>query len=180
MSYPTATTEPTSDPKSPSRTKDVLLDVGIVLGWFLVAGVLGALVWWQVTDLPQATRVQGAVVVEADQLGKEVNIDGWFFVIAVVGGLVSGIVLTLWRRRDALLTVVLVTLGGGLASVVMQRLGRLLGPGSEVDALRHKADGAHALMRLQVHATGVLWVWPAAAALGALVYLFVLKAPENE
>lgn len=180
MTQPTATTEPASGSRRPSRTTDVLLDVGIVLGWFLVAGVIGALVWWQVTDLPQATRAQGAVVVEADQLGKEVNIDGWFFVIALVGGLVSGIVLTLWRRRDAVLTVVLVTLGGGLASFVMQRLGRMLGPGSEVDALRHKADGAHALMRLQVHATGVLWVWPAAAALGALVYLFVLKAPEDE
>ena len=180
MTYPTDTTEPVTNRRSPSRTKDVLLDVGIVLGWFLLAGVLGALVWSQVTDLPQATRVQGAVVVEADQLGKEVNIDGWFFVIAVVGGLVSGIVLTLWRRRDALLTVVLVTLGGGLASFVMQRVGLLLGPGSEVDALRHKANGAHALMQLKVHATGVLWVWPAAAALGALIYLFVLKAPENE
>lgn len=175
----TGTTAPATEPRRSSRTSGVLLDVGIVLGWFLVAGVVGAVLWWQLTDLPQATRAQGAVVVEADQLGKEVNIDGWFFVIALVGGLVSGIVLTLWRRRDALLTVVLVTLGGGLASFVMVQLGRLLGPVSEVDALRHKADGAHALMRLQVHATGVLWVWPAAAALGALVYLFVLKAPED-
>ena len=106
MTYPTATTEPTADPRSPSRTADVLRDVGIVLGWFLVAGVLGALLWWKLVDLPQATRAQGSVVVESDQLGKEVNIDGWFFVIAAVGGLVSGVVLTLWRRRDPLLVVV--------------------------------------------------------------------------
>jgi hypothetical protein len=180
MTYPTPTAEPATDPRSPSQTADVLRDVGIVLVWFLVAGVLGALLWWKVVDLPQATRAQGSVVVEADQLGKQVNIDGWFFVIAAVGGLVSGIVLTLWRRRDPLLIVVLVTLGGGLASFVMKQLGLLLGPGSEVDALRHKANGAHALMRLQIHAPGVLWVWPAAAALGALVYLWVLKTPEKQ
>jgi hypothetical protein len=180
MTYPTPTTEPATDPHSPSQTGDVLRDVGVVLGWFLVAGVLGALVWWKVVDLPQWTRTSGGVAVEADQLGKQVNIDGWFFVIAIVGGLVSGIVLTLWRRRDTLLIVVLVTLGGGLASVVMQRLGKILGPGSEVDALRHKPIGAHAPMQLEIHASGVLWVWPAAAAFGALVYLWVLKTPENE
>ena len=158
----------------------MLKDVGIVLGWFLVAGVLGALLWWQLTDLPQATRSQGVTVVEAAQLGKQVNIDGWFFVIAGVGGLVSGLVLTLWRHRDPVLTVLLVTLGGGLASVVMQRLGLLLAPRSHVEALAHKANGAHALMPLQTHASGVLWVWPAAAAFGALMYLFVLKPPDLE
>jgi hypothetical protein len=179
MTQPTTTTEQPIDPRGPSPRGDLLRDVGIVLGWFLVAGVLGALLWWKLVDLPQATRAQGSVVVESDQLGKEVNIDGWFFVIAAVGGLVSGIVLTLWRRRDPLLVVVMVTLGGGLASFVMQRLGLLLGPGSEVAALRHEPDGAHALMRLHIHATGVLWVWPAAAALGALVYLWVLKTPEE-
>jgi hypothetical protein len=180
MTHPVATTEQPTGARDSARAGEVLRDVGIVLAWFLVAGVLGALLWWKLVDLPQATRAQGSVVIESDQLGKEVNIDGWFFVIAAVGGLVSGIVLTLWRRRDPLLVVVMVTIGGGLASFVMQRLGLLLGPGSEVDALRHKPDGAHALMRLQIHAPGVLWVWPAAAALGALVYLWVLKTPENE
>jgi hypothetical protein len=172
--------ETEAPPDRRSSAADVLRDVGIVVVWFLVAGVVAAVAWWQLVDLPEATRHGGSVVVEADQLGKEVNIDGWFFVIAAVGGLVSGIVLLAWRHRDPLLMVVLVTLGGGLASFVTVHLGRRLGPGSEVDALRHRADGAHALMRLQVHAPGVLWVWPAAAALGALLYLWVLKDPESD
>jgi len=175
---PQDTTEPTPGRRFP--TSEVLRDAGIVALWFVAVGVLGALAWWQLVDLPQATRQGGSVVVEADQLGKEVNIDGWFFVIAGVGGLVSGIALLAWRRRDPLLMVVLVVLGGGLASFVMVRLGRILGPASEVDVLRHRTEGAHALMRLQVHAPGVVWVWPVAAALGALVYLWVLKEPETE
>ena len=182
MSTPVDHDAPT-EPAPPGRRESlrpVLVDVGIVLGWFLVAGVIAAVAWWQLVDLPQATREGGSVVVEADQLGKEVNIDGWYFVISFVGGLASGIALLNWRHRDPLLTVVLVTLGGGLATFVMCKLGGLLGPGSEVDALRTKAEGAHALMRLQVHASGVLWVWPAAAALGALVYLWVLKDPGSD
>jgi hypothetical protein len=158
----------------------VLGDVLVVAVWFLVAGVVAGLLWWKLVDLPYAVRDGGSVVVEADQLGKQVNIDGWFLVLALVGGLVSGIVLLFWRVRDPLLMVVLVTLGGGLASVVARWVGHALGPGPAADALRHRAEGAHALLPLQIHASGVLWVWPAAAALGALVHLWVLKAPEDD
>lgn len=158
----------------------LLRDACIVLVWFVVVGVVAGLVWWQLVDLPQATRQGGAVVVEADQLGKQVNSDGWFLVLALVGGLVSGIVLLFWRERDALAMVVLVALGGGLAGVLASRLGRWLGPGSAEDVLRHKPDGAHAMMPLEVHASGLLWIWPAAAALGALLYLWVIKSPESD
>lgn len=158
----------------------ILVDTGIVLAWFLVAGVLAAVAWWQLVDLPEATRQGRSVVVEAAQLGKEVNIDGWFFALAAVGGLVSGVALLLWRERDPLLMVVLVTVGGGLAAWVASRLGRLLGPESESVVLRSRAEGAHAPLELQVHAPGVLWVWPAAAALGALLYLWVLKSPDSD
>ncbi len=65
-------------------------DAVIVLVWFVVAGIVAAVAWWRLVDLPQATREGGSVVIQADQLGKQVNIDGWFFVIALVGGLVSG------------------------------------------------------------------------------------------
>lgn len=157
---------------------DSLRDAAVVLVWFVVLAVVAAVVWWQLVDLPEATRQAGAVVVEADQLGKQVNIDGWFFVLAVVGGLVSGVVLLFWRERDPLLMVVLVVVGATVAAFVMRQVGRWLGPGSATDALRHRANGAHALQPLQVHASGVLWVWPAAAALGALLYLWVLKAPD--
>ncbi len=62
----------------------------------------------------------------------------------------------------------------------MRKVGGWLGPGSAEAALRHGANGAHASMPLQVHASGVLWVWPAAAALGALVFLWVLRAPDPD
>jgi hypothetical protein len=169
----------TATATSGRRGADLLRDAAIVLAWFVVVGVVAGLVWWQLVDLPHATREGGSVVVEADQLGKQVNIDGWFLVLALVGGGVSGLVLLFWRERDPLAMVLLVTLGSGLAGVIAARLGRLLGPGSAQDALRHAADGAHAPMPLTLHASGVYWVWPAAAAVGALIYLWIIKSPES-
>ena len=174
----TGTSDTTPPGTGTSSRSDLLRDVVIVLGWFVVAGVVAGLVWWRLVDLPQATREGGSVVVEADQLGRQVNIDGWFLVIALVVGLLSGLLLLFWRERDPLVMVVLVTLGAGLAGIIASRLGRWLGPGSAEDALRHAADGAHASMPLQIHASGVYWAWPAAAALGALVYLWIIKSPD--
>ena len=175
---------PTVDADAPARgprtsRPTALVDLGIVVVWFLLAGVLAALVWWHFTDLPQATREKGQVVVDAPQLLKQVNADGWYFVVAAVGGLVSGLTLLTWRRRDPLLMVALVALGGGLAAVVTLRLGLWLGPGSEVAALRAQPDGASALMQLKLHALGMAWVWPIASTLGALLQLWVLRPPDD-
>ena len=59
--------------------------------------------------------------------------------IAAVGGLLSGVLLLIWRWRDPLLMVVLVALGGGLASWLMVHVGLALGPEDEVAALRRHA-----------------------------------------
>lgn len=174
------TSSPPAGTSSVSRDlRPVLVDAAVVAVWFLLAGVLTAVLWWQLVDLPEATRANGAVVVAADQIGKQVNIDGWYLVLSAAGGLLSGGLLVGTRRRDPLVMVVLVTLGGGLATLVARWLGGVLGPPSETTALRGRPDGAQALVQLHVHASGVLWVWPAAAALGAVVYLWVLAAPHD-
>ncbi len=155
--------------------REVLVDVAIVLVWSLLAGVLGAFVWWRATPLPQATATPDGPALTADQLAAQVAVDGWFAVVAVGLGLVSGVVLLAWRRRDPLLSVALVVLGAALAAQVASRLGRVLGPVDPATALAGKADGAQAPLQLVLQAPGMVWVWPAAAALGALLHLFVLR-----
>ena len=175
----TATTDFPDSPTT-SRGSGLVTDAGIVLGWFVAAGIVAGVVWWRLVDLPRATREGGSIVVEADQLGKQVNIDGWFLVLGLVVGVLSGLVLLFWRERDPLAMVVLVVLGAGLSGIIASKLGHALGPGSAEAALRHSANGAHASMPLAVHASGVYWVWPAAAALGALIYLWIIKSPEQQ
>jgi uncharacterized membrane protein YeaQ/YmgE (transglycosylase-associated protein family) len=174
---PTATTPPPRPRPRRERPglRPVLLDVVVVGVWFAVAGVLGAFVWSWVTTLPQLTRAGNSGTLPPDQLVKQVGIDGWFFVIAVVGGLLSGLVLLAWRNRDPVLSVVLVVLGAGLASWLMVHVGRALGPDQELAALRQVSEGGHVSMQLQLSAPGVAWVWLVMAAVGALVQLWVLE-----
>jgi hypothetical protein len=159
----------------------VATDVLVVLVWFFVAGVVGALLWWAITPLPEVTKSAEGAVYDNGALVSRVAIDGWFFVIAAIGGLASGVLLLAWRGRRPVLMVLLVVLGAGLASWLMVRIGLLLGPGEETAALSGKPNGSKVPMQLDLHATGVAWLWPMGAALGALVQLWVLrKDPEDQ
>jgi hypothetical protein len=153
-------------------------DALVVAVWFVVAGLAGAVVWSRVVTLPQYTKTAEGATLDPEQLTQQIGIDGWFFVIALVGGLLSAVILLTWRRRDPLLMVVLVVLGGGLASWLMVRAGLALGPGKELSALRDLPTGAHVSMRLKLSAEGMVWVWSIGAALGALVQVWVLRKDD--
>lgn len=154
----------------------VLVDAAVVLAWFLGAAVVAAVIWWQVTPLPFYTRTASGAAMDQVQLSRQVGVDGWYFVLAVVLGLVSGVALTAWRRRDAVLTVVLVTCGAGLAGWLMAQIGLWLGPADPHQALSHLAVGQHAPVQLALTAQGTQLVWPMAALLGAIGVLWGTSA----
>jgi hypothetical protein len=156
----------------PAALAGLLRDAGVVLVWFAVAGVVGGLVWWQVTPLAEFTRSATTGQMGEDQLGRQVAADGWYFVIAAAGGLLSGVALTALRRRDPLVTVILVVLGALLAAVVMSWVGLWAGPGDPDKALLHAAVGDKVPMQLKTHATGVHFVWLITALLGAVGVLW--------
>jgi len=171
-----STSSPPARPAPASGAWDAL----VVAVWFAAAGLVGAVVWWQATTLPRVERIGDGAALAPGQLVRQVGIDGWFFVIAAIGGLLSAVVLLAWRRRDPLLMVVLVVLGGGLASWLMVHVGLWLGPEDVLAALRRRPEGAQVPMQLALHATGMAWVWSIAAALGSVGYLWVLAKPESQ
>ena len=154
------------------RWSPVAADAAVVLGWFVVVGVIGALVWWQVTPLAEFTRTADNAQMGEDQLGRQVASDGWFFVIALVGGVLSGVALVLLRRRDPVATVVLVTLGGLLAAWLMRELGLWLGPADPQSVLPDVAVGHKVPLQLETSTTGVFLAWPIGALLGAVAVLW--------
>jgi hypothetical protein len=174
---------PAAEPSPRAAARPTLvsgvLDALIVAVWFAVSGLVGALVWWQVTTLPKVAKEGDAATLAPGELVKQVGIDGWFFLVALVGGLLGGAVLMAWRRRDPLLMVVLVALGGGLASWLTIHVGLALGPGNVLTALRDVPDGGQVSTQLKLHAPGMAWIWPIAAVLGALVYVWVLRKPDE-
>ena len=171
-SGPTSGTTATGPPVA--RRHPLLRDAGIVALWFVVLGVVAAVVWWQLTPLAEYTRTATNAEMGEEQLGVQVAADGWYFVIAAAGGLVSGVALLSWRRRDPVAMVVLVTLGALLGAWVMLRVGLWLGPADPKSVLPHVAVGAKVPLQLKPHADGVVTVWPIATLLGALAVIWGL------
>lgn len=178
VATPESEVSPATPPARPALGA-VAVDAFTVAVWFAVAGVIGAVTWWQVTTLPAVAKAAEGATLAPEQLVKQVGIDGWFFVIALVGGVASGLALLAWRRRDPLLMVVLVVLGGALASWVMTRVGLALGPEPELAALKALPEGAEVSVQLKLHATGMAWIWSIGAAFGAVIYAWVLSKPED-
>ena len=152
----------------PGLRHPLVRDAGFVLAWFLVLAVVAAVVWWQLTPLAEYTRTADNAQMDEQELGRQVAADGWYVVIAAVGGMLSGIMLLSLRRRDPVATVVLVVLGSLLCAWVMLRVGQWLGPADPKSVLRHAAVGSKVPLQLKPKATGVVYVWPIMALVGAI------------
>jgi hypothetical protein len=104
--------------------------------------------------------------------------DGWFGILGVLAGVLVGVVL--WARHGAAHPVAAPIcyaafgLGG---SVVAWQLGRLLGPPERPD-LAGVEDLTEIPAPLDLHALGVLLLWPLASVL--VVTLTVLLTPDAE
>ncbi|RNL64986.1 hypothetical protein EFK50_03130 [Nocardioides marmoriginsengisoli] len=148
-----------------------LVDLSFVLAWFVVAGLIAAVIWWQVTPLAEYTRTTDNGTMDEQQLAVQVAADGWFFVVAAVGGAVSGLALMLLRFRAPVLMVVWIVAGSTLAWYLTKEIGLLLGPGDPNAALASVAVGDKVPLQLEYASKGLAFVWPTAALAGALVGL---------
>lgn len=154
-------------------------EVAVVAGWFAVLGVAGAVVWELVTPLAAYTRTAENGTMGEEELARQFGATGWFLVIGAVGGFVSGVALLLLRRRSPVLTVLLVAVGGALATFVMVRVGLVLGPPDPNAVLGTVAVGDKVPLQLQVEGAGVYFVWSIAALAGAVAALLFFESPEE-
>jgi hypothetical protein len=169
--------------------RGVAQDVLLALGAFLVLGLLGAVLWSQLVTPADYTKVSGGGGMGETDFGHQFSADGWFVVIGVLGGLLAGLVLTGWRRRDPLLVVGLLVVGSCLAAAVVAVLGHLLGPGDPGAALRAVGSGAKVPERLDVgpqlpgqpheSAFPVYLSWPVGALVGAM-FVLLSRGPSRD
>lgn len=157
--------------RDPSRAGLAGRDAAAVLGVLLVVGVVCGVVWSQVVTPAQFTKLAQGGSMGEDELSKRFAADGWYVVIALVAGVLSGLGLAAWRRRDPLLTSVLLVLGSALAAVAMLVVGHLLGPGDPKAALEAAKVGAQVPQSLDVDTFIVYLSWPAGVLFGALFVL---------
>lgn len=163
------------------RRSGPLGDVVVVLGCYLLLGVVCGIVWWLLVNPALFTKVHGGGTMSELQLSKEFDGDGWYAVIAAVAGIISGLLLTWWRSRDYLLTTLLLVPGSALAATVMVVLGHFLGPGDPNAALAAVKVGQHVPDQISVAAWATYLVWPMGALVGSLGVLWSsTRASEGE
>lgn len=150
----------------------MLVDLGVVLGLFAVAGVLAGVLWPRLVEPVTVVRLEVGTASDEVALAHQISQDGWYAVLAGVGGLVLGVACMAWRRTHEVVTLLGVLAGAGLAALLAARVGGFLGPSDPSDVLADATVGTTASAVLAVHAEGVFLVWPIAAVAGALVVLW--------
>ena len=166
----------TASPASPA-TRALATDAAVVVGVLVLLGVLAGLVWPQLVDPVVYVRTRDDVVSDEVALAEQFDDEAWYAVLAAVVGVVAGTVLSLWRRRDPLATVLLLVVGAGLAGVVMAAVGTALGPPPAVSVLEDARVGATAPDAVVLRASSAYLVWPIATLFGAVVVLWSRRSP---
>jgi hypothetical protein len=160
-----------------------LLRAAAVLGAVAVPGVLLGLLWlWLAPRVPLISD-GSAVFLKDSESEQAIGGDGTFVLLALAFGVVSAVLVFLFRRRGGVALVVGLALGGLLGAVIAWRFGTWLGPTHDVVAhARAVGKGVTFDAPLELHAKGVLLAWPVAAMavhLG-LTALFAQRDPEPD
>jgi hypothetical protein len=143
-----------------------------VVGALVVVGALGGILWSVLVDPAVLTKSRDGAAMGEVELSRRFAVDGWYSVIAIVAGFLSGLGLTWWRSRDFRLTVVVLVLGAVAAAWVMATVGAALGPEDPEAVLAEAERGARAPVALAVSAVPFYLMWPVAALAGSLMVLW--------
>ncbi len=163
----------------------------------LLAGPAVGVAWWLLAPTAPVRVLgedTGGGLVVASPSRPELGAaqDGTFLLLALLAGLVTGVVVAVRHGPRPTSAVLLAALGALAGSVVAVWLGQALGPvdllaqgaaapvpGATTGApVRDGSDGA-LVSPLGVHARGVLLVWPLVTLLAAaVVHLLAVRAPR--
>jgi hypothetical protein len=158
----------------PARRRDpgrLVADVVVVLGAGALLGLVAGVALPQLADPVTVTRTATGLVRDEVALSEQFDVDGWYTVLAAIGGFLLGAVMLAWRRTDEVVTLLAAVAGAFLASWLSAAVALTLGPDDPAEKLSDAADGATAPAALALTADVVHWVWPLFAVLGALLYL---------
>ncbi|MET7691545.1 AAA family ATPase [Streptomyces sp. NPDC005483] len=166
--------------------KTELIEGAVILVAVALGGVLlGVLWWWLAPHVPLVGDVDAQgnwVVYLKDTEGEQaVGVDGTLTLLALAFGLVSALVVFLWRRRGGVPLVVGLAVGGVLGSLLAWRVGTWLGPTSDVIAhAKAVGKGVTFSAPLKLGAKGALLAWSFAGLVVhlGLTALFGPRDPE--
>ncbi|MFI6246191.1 AAA family ATPase [Streptomyces sp. NPDC051016] len=165
--------------------KTELREAAVIVLAVAVSGALLGLLWmWLAPHVPLVADQSGknwAVYFKDTEGEQAAGVDGTFTLLALAFGVVSAVVVFLWRRRGGVPLVVALGVGGLLGSLLAWRLGVWLGP--EQDVIAHAKEvgkGVTFSAPLKLGARGALLAWSLSALLVhlGLMALFGPRDPE--
>ncbi len=161
-------------PAQPRRSAWVVAPVQAlaIVALFAVVGALAGWLWYHVWDVPTGVVSGGQWFTSEAGLRDDFSGVAWYVTIAVLAGLVLGLLCAWQLDRSELVTLLAVVAGSVLAGYLMLRVGQHLSPPDPQEVARTSTDGARLPGTLRVEA------WPPRAAFpfGALVGLAIVYA----
>jgi hypothetical protein len=142
----------------------------VILVLFAVAGLLCGWLWYHLWDVPHGVVSGGQWFTSEAGLRADFAGVAWYVSIAVLAGLVLGVLSAWLLARSELVTLAAVVTGSLVAGYLMLRLGQHLSPSDPHELAKTAADGTRLRGALRVDP------WPPRAAFpfGALVGLSVV------
>ncbi len=147
-------------------------DAGVILVVFLLVGAVAGAVWPHLVHPVTVSRIDAGLSTGEVDLSWRFDNDGWFSVLGGAAGLLTGLVLMVWRRSHEVVSLLMVTGSAFLASWVCATVGTALGPEDPQKVLAGAASGATAPDMVRVTSEAAYYVWPIGAVLGALLVLW--------
>jgi hypothetical protein len=130
-----------------------------------VLGGVGGVIWHLIAPRTELIFSDGVVNFVGPAPAQPVAADGWFAVIALVAGIVTGSLTQAFLHHRMPGAVVGLAVGATVASLAMWRVGHWFGAAAYASAVHTATNGEHLFAPLNVRATGVLLLWPLAATL---------------
>jgi hypothetical protein len=139
----------------------------VVLAVFTGVGAFAGWLWYRLWDVPHGVVSGGQWYTDEAGLRDDFDGTGWYVALALVAGLLLGVLSAWLLRRSELVTLLAVTAGSVLAAWVMLRVGHHLSPPDPDRLARTADDGTKLAGALRLHS----WVPKGAFPFGALIGL---------
>jgi hypothetical protein len=149
----------------------------VIIGWSLLIGVAFGPLWAAIAPGVEVTVREGGAFLNQEQGALLIGVDGWYTVLAIVAGIVSG-ALAWWRFRHEIVGMLAgAAIGGLLGSLLAWQAGRWFGPGPLRPRVEGATDGTVLAAPLDLAAKAALLVWPIAAV--SVIFLLALIEPRH-
>ena len=162
------------------RVVPALIQAGIIVMVFVVAGAVAGVVWEWLWTPPVGVVVNHKWAMGLASLRAEFSATGVYVVVASIAGLLVGVLCGLFLDRAELVTLAAVVVGAVLAGWVMVHVGQALGPTDPRELAKTAAEGTRLPSDLRIAGKSPYVAFPAGAILGLTVVLLGLTRRHAE